>query len=186
MTTTITATRANPYVGPRSFTTGEQLFGRDRETGKLLNLLIAERIVLLYSPSGAGKTSLIQAALVPQMREEGFVVLPVIRVSAEPPVVSAESAVLSAEPPATTGNSVLSPQPSVLNRYILSALLSLEEGLPADRRRIRNQRLSVRTVARQAQRGALFERCGKGDRGGRQQQERCQRRAACERATSSS
>ena len=61
-----------------------------------------------------------------------------------------------------------------------------EEGLPADRRRIRNQRLSVRTVARQAQRGALIERCGKGDRGGRQQQERCQRRAACERATSSS
>jgi hypothetical protein len=82
-----TATRINPYVGPRSFTTGETLYGRDRETKKLLNLLIAERIVLLYSPSGAGKTSLVQAALLPRLIEEGFAVLPVIRVSAEPPPV---------------------------------------------------------------------------------------------------
>ncbi|HET9222789.1 MAG TPA: ATP-binding protein, partial [Roseiflexaceae bacterium] len=128
-----TTTRANPYVGPRSFTTGETLYGRDRETNKLLNLLIAERIVLLYSPSGAGKTSLIQAALVPQLREEGFVVLPVIRVSAEPPTASAESPGLRTELAAASDDSALSPQPSVLNRYVLSALLSLEEGLPADR-----------------------------------------------------
>jgi WD40 repeat protein len=128
-----TTTRANPYVGPRSFTTGETLYGRDRETSKLLNLLIAERIVLLYSPSGAGKTSLIQAALVPQLHAEGFLVLPVIRVSAEPPAPSAESTGLRTELTATTGNSVLGPVDSVLNRYVLSALLSLEEGLPADR-----------------------------------------------------
>jgi len=49
--------RPNPYVGPRSFRTGETLYGRDRELGELLDRLIAERIVLLYSPSGAGKTS---------------------------------------------------------------------------------------------------------------------------------
>ena len=81
------APRPNPYIGPRSFTTGETLYGRDRETQKLLNVLIAERIVLLYSPSGAGKTSLVQAALLPRLIEEGFAVLPVIRVSAEPPPV---------------------------------------------------------------------------------------------------
>ena len=46
--------RPNPYVGPRAFKTGEALFGRDREVVRLLELLIAERIVLLYSPSGAG------------------------------------------------------------------------------------------------------------------------------------
>src|SRR5262245_37700742 len=138
--TTTTATRTNPYVGPRSSTTGETLYGRDRETYKLLNLLIAERIVLLYSPSGAGKTSLIQAALVPQLREEGFVVLPVIRVSAEPPMARTESTGLRTELDMTTDRSVLSPQSSVLspqssalNRYVLSALLSLEEGLPAER-----------------------------------------------------
>jgi hypothetical protein len=77
--------RPNPYIGPRSFRTGERLYGRDRELRRLLDLLIAERIVLLHAPSGAGKTSLVQAALIPALRAEGFAVLPPIRVSTEPP-----------------------------------------------------------------------------------------------------
>ena len=56
---TLQLSKSNPYVGPRAFQDGETLYGRDREVAKLLNLLIAERIVLLYSPSGAGKTSLL-------------------------------------------------------------------------------------------------------------------------------
>ena len=79
------AARPNPYIGPRSFQTGEILYGRDRETQDVLGLLIAERIVLLHSPSGAGKTSLVQAALVPRLIEREFTVLPVMRVSQEPP-----------------------------------------------------------------------------------------------------
>jgi hypothetical protein len=52
----------NPYVGPRSFTArdpveGRNLYGRDRELQELLQLLTVERIVLLFSPSGAGPTS---------------------------------------------------------------------------------------------------------------------------------
>jgi WD40 repeat protein len=103
------AQRINPYVGPRSFKMGEKLYGRDREALDLLDLLIAERIVLLYSPSGAGKSSLLQAELLPRLVEEGFHVLPPIRVSMEPP---------------SLGEGI-----SVANRYIFSALLSLEEGL---------------------------------------------------------
>src|SRR5215211_7913968 len=83
--TAIDLPRPNPYVGPRSFQTGEILYGRDRETQDLLGLLIAERIVLLHSPSGAGKTSLVQAALIPRLTEREFSVLPVMRVSLEPP-----------------------------------------------------------------------------------------------------
>src|SRR4051812_20619729 len=81
----------NPFVGPRPFQMGETLYGRDREVHELIDLLIADRIVLLYSPSGAGKTSLIQSKLIPALRDaEGFVVLPgtrespVIRVGQEP------------------------------------------------------------------------------------------------------
>ncbi len=70
--------RPNPYVGPRSFQTGEKLFGRDGEIADLLDLLIARRIVLLYSPSGAGKTSLIQAGLMPPLPGEGFYVRPLL------------------------------------------------------------------------------------------------------------
>ena len=69
-----------PYVGPRSFESGQTLFGRTREVRELLYLLIAERIVLLVSPSGAGKTSLIQAGLIPELQRKHFQVLPQIRV----------------------------------------------------------------------------------------------------------
>ena len=47
-------------------------FGRDGELPELVDLLIAERIVLLFSPSGAGKTSLIQAALAAADGERGL------------------------------------------------------------------------------------------------------------------
>ena len=74
-------TRPNPYVGPRAFETGETLYGRDLELRQLLDLLISERIVLLHSPSGAGKSSLIQAKLIPRLQDEEFCVLPVARSS---------------------------------------------------------------------------------------------------------
>ncbi len=108
--------RPNPYVGPRPYQTGEKIYGRERETRELLNLLIAERIVLLYSPSGAGKTSLIQAALLPQLRQEEFIVLPPMRVNAEPPAVDK--------------NETRAP----FNRHVLSTLLSLEEAQPPEKR----------------------------------------------------
>lgn len=98
----------NPYVGPRSFAYGERLYGRDRELAELSDVLIAQRIVLLYSPSGAGKSSLLEAALRPKLEQFDFQVLPTIRVGHEPP-------------PSFDGL-------VVRNRYMLSTLLSLEEG----------------------------------------------------------
>jgi hypothetical protein len=103
----------NPYVGPRAFQPGETLYGRDREVLELLDLVLAERIVLLHSPSGAGKTSLIQAALIPRLKEEGFEVLPVIRVRIEQ-LVGTETA-------------------QGLNRYVLSTLVSLEQDVDTDK-----------------------------------------------------
>ena len=101
--------RPNPYPGPRSFQQGERLFGRQRETAALLDLLIAERVVLLYSPSGAGKTSLVQAALAPALAAEGFRVLPIMRPGLTPD----------------------QPAPGA-NRYVLSLLLGLEATRPED------------------------------------------------------
>ena len=60
----------NPYVGPAPIAEGTPLYGRDDEMRDLYHLLLNERIVLLYSPSGAGKTSLIQAGLMPQLRRD--------------------------------------------------------------------------------------------------------------------
>lgn len=75
-------THENPYVGPRAFRSDETLYGRNAEAADLLNLLLAERIVLLYAPSGAGKSSLLEAKLRPSLTAEGLFVLPTLRVGA--------------------------------------------------------------------------------------------------------
>ena len=74
--------RQLPYVGPRPFERVERglFFGRDKETKDLLSLAFAHRVLLLYAQSGAGKTSLLNAGLIPQFEEQGFEVLPVARV----------------------------------------------------------------------------------------------------------
>jgi hypothetical protein len=77
----------NPYVGPVPFKIedAELFFGRDREATLLLSLVIAERVVLFYAESGAGKSSLVNAHLIPNLRKKGYQVLPVVRVGGELP-----------------------------------------------------------------------------------------------------
>ena len=100
---------SEPYVGPRPVGHGEVLYGRDPEVAALVDLVIAKRIVLLYSPSGAGKTSLLNAGLIPALQAEGFCVLPVIRVNQGFPPPGPQAAGAAA-----------------VDRYTLSALQSLE------------------------------------------------------------
>ncbi len=104
---TTVAVSPNPYVGPRAFRAGEQIYGRQQEIAALRDLLIAERIVLLYSPSGAGKSSLIEAGLRAELAARDFLVLPTIRVGLDPTAAVGAAG----------------------NRYLVSSLLSLEEGL---------------------------------------------------------
>ena len=85
------------------------LYGRDREVTRLFYLLSAERIVVLHSPSGAGKSSLLNAGLVPRLRRGALLSWPTIRLS---------------QPAADGGN-----------RFVWSAVSSLEEGLPESLRR---------------------------------------------------
>jgi hypothetical protein len=117
------------YVGPRPFQTGEKLYARDRECSELVSLLISQRLVLLHSPSGAGKTSLIQADLVPAMRAEEFDVVADNPIGDRPPqstdvpvIIRVNREAAATDPPGT-------------NRYLLSTLVSLERHRPADRRR---------------------------------------------------
>lgn len=134
MTAALTATATNPFVGPRSFRTGEPIFGRVRETRRIVDLLVAERIVLLYSPSGAGKTSLINAALVPALRDERFQVSPPLRVG--------------------LGTGALAPELAGHNRYVLSVLQSLEQRLPLEQQR------DLHALARLGLEGYLAEWAG--------------------------
>jgi WD40 repeat protein len=70
----------------------------------------------LYSPSGAGKSSLVNAALIPRLQAEDFQVLRPVRVNTEVPPELAQK----------NGH---------VNRFVLSALLSLEEDLPREQQK---------------------------------------------------
>ena len=79
--------KGSPYVGPRPYDRGDQknFYGREREGRELQALLTAEREVLVYAASGAGKTSLFNARVIPALEEVGFVVPPVARVGMDLP-----------------------------------------------------------------------------------------------------
>ena len=73
----------NPYVGPTAFTENDstRFFGRTEETRELASLVIARRAVLLYAQSGSGKTSLLQASLIPELKRHKRVeTFPIARV----------------------------------------------------------------------------------------------------------
>jgi len=77
----------NPYVGPRAFEAADRanFYGRDAEIRQLADLVVAQRAVLLYASSGAGKTSLINAGLIPALQHRRMTALPVARVGGSAP-----------------------------------------------------------------------------------------------------
>src|SRR5271168_1791257 len=97
----------NPFVGPRPIEKGQNIFGRDLEIDQLYYLLSAERIVLFHSPSGAGKSSLIQAGLVPRLAQQFDVWVPV-RVNLPPRI----------------------DQQKTVNRFTRSCILGFEAEIP--------------------------------------------------------
>ncbi len=105
----------NPFVGPRPIQRGEPFYGRDTEIAELFHLLKARRIAVLHSPSGAGKSSMVQAGLMPRLRKARFDVWDPIRVNLDP--------------------RRLVGVPAGTNRYVLSAMVSLENELPEGNQR---------------------------------------------------
>lgn len=110
---------ANPFVGPRPIARGEPLRGRSLEVRTLADRLVANRLVVLHSPSGAGKSSLVYAGLIPELERRGFDAWTPIR-------VNLDLAALGGAPEGLAKG---------VNRYLLSAMVSLEQELPEARRR---------------------------------------------------
>jgi hypothetical protein len=75
----------NPFPGPRAYRRNDQqyFFGRSEEVDELTSLVLSTSVTLLYAPSGAGKSSLLQAGVAPHIeRKFGFVVLPTVHLGA--------------------------------------------------------------------------------------------------------
>lgn len=72
----MTASLTTRYPGSRPFEDNaiERLLfrGRERETRALLHTILAEELVLVYSKSGVGKTSLLKAGVMEPLREAGL------------------------------------------------------------------------------------------------------------------
>jgi hypothetical protein len=68
----------SPWLGLRPFTEGvrEYFFGRDAEVRDLFQRVVHKPLTVLFGRSGLGKTSLLQAALAPRLRDAGF--LPIV------------------------------------------------------------------------------------------------------------
>ncbi|MGH3693655.1 MAG: hypothetical protein ACRDRX_06615 [Pseudonocardiaceae bacterium] len=83
------AAPGEPYVGPKPYDISDRLIfhGRDRECRDVSALWRGNRLLVLHGPSGVGKTSLVQAGVIP-LFEQTADVLPVGRISnhwAQPP-----------------------------------------------------------------------------------------------------
>lgn len=72
--------RPGPFVGPRPFEAADRhlFFGREREAYEVSSLVLANRLFILYAMSGAGKTSLVNAGVLPLVQDD-LDVLPTVR-----------------------------------------------------------------------------------------------------------
>jgi HEAT repeat protein len=64
----------NPYkfLDYYTFEDADIFFGREEETRKMVGEILSTRLLVLFSPSGSGKTSLIEAGVRPQLEEMGY------------------------------------------------------------------------------------------------------------------
>ena len=61
-----------PGIDPFSFAYRDVFFARESEARSLTRLIVMYRGVLLYSDSGTGKSSLINAGIIPRAMNEGY------------------------------------------------------------------------------------------------------------------
>jgi hypothetical protein len=67
-------TQDNPFKGQESYSVEDAglFFGRDRESTELTGRIVASRLTVLHAPSGAGKTSLLNARIIPALEANGL------------------------------------------------------------------------------------------------------------------
>jgi len=61
-----------PYVGPRPFGPADKdiFFGREIEIEDIVSLILAHKILIIYAQSGVGKTSVLNAGVIPRLEQE--------------------------------------------------------------------------------------------------------------------
>lgn len=65
--------RENPWMGLGTYSEGQRLFGRDKETAALTDIILNHTAIVVYGKSGIGKSSLLKAGVFPLLRQQLFV-----------------------------------------------------------------------------------------------------------------
>ncbi|HEX9975127.1 MAG TPA: hypothetical protein VGD14_23940, partial [bacterium] len=60
------------YLDYYTFEDADLFFGREEETQRMVGEILSTRLLVLFSPSGSGKTSLINAGVRPQLENLGY------------------------------------------------------------------------------------------------------------------
>jgi hypothetical protein len=97
----------NPFVGLRPFQAGDKdvFFGRDQDVAILQNLILAVPVLVVYAPSGTGKSSLLNAGLLPEVAKDDEYV-PIVVAGSQQDVTEVATEALTAtgwEPPVVGG-----------------------------------------------------------------------------------
>jgi formylglycine-generating enzyme required for sulfatase activity len=113
-----------PYKFLDYFEAADQsiFFGRDEEADALQNQIMAHKLTILFGQSGVGKTSLINAGVIPRLEEEGYASL-YLRVLREP-AASIKGSLSQLGQDATSPLSILHPTSSDLCAFLERTLPS--------------------------------------------------------------
>ena len=63
----------NPWLGLNTYTERDRLFGRDKESSEVTDIILNNLQTVIYGRSGIGKSSLLQAGVFPRLRYEDFI-----------------------------------------------------------------------------------------------------------------
>jgi len=63
----------NPWLGLGAYNEGQRLYGRDKETTALTDIIVNHTASVVYGKSGIGKSSLLRSGVFPQLRQRRFV-----------------------------------------------------------------------------------------------------------------
>jgi hypothetical protein len=75
-----TVDKSKPYKGPESYQIedADVFYGRDSEANQLIAKILSSRFTLVHAQSGAGKTSLLNARIIPGLEARGWAALRIL------------------------------------------------------------------------------------------------------------
>ena len=75
-----TVEKSKPYKGPESYQIedADVFYGRDSEANQLIAKILSSRFTLVHAQSGAGKTSLLNARIIPGLEARGWAALRIL------------------------------------------------------------------------------------------------------------